>query len=50
MMYIMQYGQLMQLYANYMFIKAEHKYSDYTYRAGGLIVTIAANKRNYKQT
>lgn len=50
MMNIMQYEQLIQIYANYISTKAEHQYSDYIYRAGGLIVTIAADKRNHRQT
>lgn len=50
MMNIMLNEQLQNLYANYMVIRPVPKSKDYTYKAGDLIVTVAADQRNHGKT
>lgn len=47
-MNIMLYEQLMDLYANYVMIKPMHKPKDYICKAGGLNVTITADKGHHQ--
>lgn len=46
---IMLYEQIKELNTNYLIVKPVSKCSDYTYKAGDLIVTITANKGYNRQ-
>lgn len=46
MMNAMLYEQLKWIYTSYVAMKPMHSEKDYTRKAGGLIVTITAGKRN----
>lgn len=46
---IILYEQWKELYTNYLVMKSGQRQRDYTYRGGGINVTITANQRNYRQ-
>ena len=45
---IILYEQWKELYTNYLLIRPIQKKIDYTYKGGGLIVTITTDKGNYR--
>lgn len=44
---IMQYEQYKELYTIFLILKSVQKQRDYTYKGGGMSVTITTNKRDY---
>lgn len=43
------YEQWKELYATYLVMKSVPRQREYTYKGGGINVTITANQRNYRQ-
>lgn len=45
---IFLYEQWKELYTNYLVVRPVHRQRDYTYKGGGINVTISTDKRNYR--